>query len=166
MKLWLFLKVLLFSVFVPGTVAFYLPYRILNATGSPAWNSSAWRLPALLLIAAGASIYLRCAWDFAATGAGTPAPIDAPKRLVVAGLYRYTRNPMYLGVGSVILGAAWFFGSLVLLGYLAVVLLTVNAFVLLYEEPTLKSRFGADYDAYCKAVPRWFVRLHPWNAGR
>lgn len=163
MRLWLFVKVLLFTVFVPGMVAVYGPYRILRASGAFVWHPSAAGIPAMLLLAIGAMVYLRCAWDFAVKGAGTPAPVDAPKRLVVAGLYRYTRNPMYLGVGSIILGAGWLFGSMTLLGYMAIVFLIINAFVLFYEEPTLQARFGAEYDAYRKNVPRWFVRLHPWE---
>ena len=125
-------------------------------------STSMGAIPPLLLFIVGAVVYLRCAWDFAVTGGGTPAPVDAPKRLVVTGIYRHTRNPMYLGVGAAVVGEAWMFRSLVLLVYFAIIFTVINCFVLFYEEPTLKARFGADYEAYKKAVPRWFVRMKPW----
>lgn len=164
-KAWLFVKVLIFTVFVPGAVAGYGPYRVLMRQGGlPPWHLAAGTLPPLLLVLMGAVVYLRCAWDFAVAGGGTPAPVDAPKRLVIAGIYRHTRNPMYLGVGAAILGEAWMFRSQALLVYFAIFFAIINGFVIFYEEPTLKARFGADYEAYKNAVPRWFIRVKPWKS--
>jgi protein-S-isoprenylcysteine O-methyltransferase Ste14 len=113
------------------------------------------RFLGLLPILLGIAIYLWCAWDFTFTGRGTPAPIDPPKELVVRGLYRYTRNPMYVGVLSILLGEALIFGSKRLFEYTAVVFGFFYLFVLLYEEPILRQKFGESYQAYCRAVPRW-----------
>ncbi|HEY1483034.1 MAG TPA: isoprenylcysteine carboxylmethyltransferase family protein [Candidatus Acidoferrum sp.] len=110
-----------------------------------------------LLLLLGLSVYLWCAWDFAVKGLGTPAPIDAPKNLVVQGLYRYTRNPMYVGVAAMIAGQAIYRGSVAVALYLGVVVILFNLFVLFYEEPTLRRQFGEQYNNYCRAVPRWFL---------
>jgi protein-S-isoprenylcysteine O-methyltransferase Ste14 len=110
-----------------------------------------------LLLLLGLSVYLWCAWDFAVKGLGTPAPIDAPKNLVIQGLYRYTRNPMYVGVAAMIAGQAIYRGSIAMALYLGVVVILFNLFVLFYEEPTLRRQFGEQYINYCRAVPRWFL---------
>lgn len=151
----LFLKNLVFTLVIPGTVAVYLPWLIAGdkATGSVA--AAAMALPLLL---AGGAIYLWCLWDFAVFGRGTPAPIDAPKRLVVRGLYRHTRNPMYVGVLTMILGWAVFFQALDLVLYALVVGAVFHLFVVLYEEPHLRRLFGADYEDYCSRVGRWLPK--------
>lgn len=100
-----------------------------------------------------------CFWDFLAKGKGTPAPMDPPKELVVSGLYKYVRNPMYVGVLFVILGHFLWFGFWNLLIYAALVLLAFHSFVIFYEEPNLKQRFGAAYEEYLKRVPRWIPRF-------
>lgn len=152
----LFLKNLLFTVIVPGTVAVIVP--IWMAGGCAALRATP-RGPGPLLAAplllAGAAIYLGCVWDFATKGRGTPAPIDAPKRLVVAGLYRYVRNPMYLGVLSLIGGWALFFRSWVIFLYGCALGLAFHLFVIFYEEPHLRAVFGSSYERYCRAVRRW-----------
>jgi protein-S-isoprenylcysteine O-methyltransferase Ste14 len=102
---------------------------------------------------------------FVMEGLGTPAPIAAPDRLVIGGVYRYVRNPMYVAVVAAIVGQALLFGQLGLLIYAVAVWLLVAAFVHLYEEPTLTRRFGADYEAYRRAVPAWWPRLRPWVPG-
>jgi protein-S-isoprenylcysteine O-methyltransferase Ste14 len=102
---------------------------------------------------------LWCAWDFTFAGRGTPAPIDPPKELVVQGLYRYVRNPMYVGILSILLGEALLFASWSLFGYAAVVFILFFLFVVLYEEPILMRKFGESYLQYCKNVPRWI----PWR---
>jgi len=107
----------------------------------------------------GASIYLWCAWDFTFAGRGTPAPIDPPKELVVRGLYRYVRNPMYVGVVSILFGEALFFESRTLFEYAAIVFIFFYLFVVLYEEPILTRKFGESYRNYCKTIPRWI----PWS---
>jgi protein-S-isoprenylcysteine O-methyltransferase Ste14 len=113
----------------------------------------------LLPIVFGALVYLWCAWDFVFAGKGTPAPIDPPRALVVRGLYRKVRNPMYVGVMSILVGEAVIFESWKLLGCGAVFGLAAHLFVVFYEEPTLKKKFGTAYEEYCQAVPRWIPRL-------
>ena len=108
----------------------------------------------LLLI--GTAIYLCCLWDFATTGRGTPAPIDPPKELVVRGLYRTVRNPMYVGVLLVIAGWVVLIQTWALVAYASVMWLLFHGFVVLVEEPMLRRRFGAAYDAYCRKVRRWW----------
>jgi protein-S-isoprenylcysteine O-methyltransferase Ste14 len=130
MPLWI--KNILFSVVVPGTVAAYLPLLIVRSRPVGSFGAI---LLGSCLVAAGAAIFLWCVWDFATFGRGTPAPIDPPKKLVVRGLYRYTHNPMYVGVLTAIFGWAIMFQSLALLLYAVAVWTFVHAFILLYEEP-------------------------------
>lgn len=151
------LKTLIFTVFVPGTVTVAIPYWLLPAGAE--FSLAGWRLIGLVPIALGAVFYLRCAWDFASVGRGTPAPIDPPKVLVVRRLYRLVRNPMYVGVLLILFGEAVVFASRVLVRYALVVWLLFHLFVIIYEEPTLKEKFGAAYEDYCKAVPRWIPAL-------
>lgn len=152
----LLLKNLLFTVVVPGTVAIYLP--LLVAESRPV-ATGAVLAAALLLFAVGASVYAWCVWNFASFGRGTPAPIDAPKHLVVRGLYRYTRNPMYVGVLTFILGWVVLFRSLDVLLYALAVATCFHLFVLLYEERHLKQVFPDEYADYCGHVGRWLPRL-------
>ncbi len=154
------LKTLIFTVLVPGTVAVLLPYRLAS---SPAARGSlplgSLRYFGFVLIVAGALIYLWCAWDFTFAGKGTPAPLDPPKELVVRGLYKHVRNPMYIGVLSLVLGQAVWFEAVTLFAYAGLVFLLFNAFVFFYEEPALKRKFGDSYKRYCQTVPRWLPRL-------
>lgn len=108
---------------------------------------------------AGGTLAVWCVLTFAFVGKGTPAPFDPPRRLVIAGPYRYVRNPMYIGAGLALGGAAVFYGSLTLLGYAALFLVATHVFVVLYEEPTLARLFGEEYHAYRDAVRRWWPRL-------
>ncbi len=157
----LFLKNLLFTLVVPGTVAIYLP--LLIARGRIASSNTGLLVIGPFLIVLGAGIYVWCVWDFASIGRGTPLPVDAPRRLIVRGLYRYSRNPMYLGVLLVVLGWSAVFASPQLLIYAMGVGLAVHLFVVFYEEHALLRSFGRDYEAYRKSVPRWIPRLrrHP-----
>ncbi|MBI5963265.1 MAG: isoprenylcysteine carboxylmethyltransferase family protein [Chloroflexi bacterium] len=107
----------------------------------------------------GSIAILWCFWDFVQKGKGTPAPIDPPKELVASGLYRYVRNPMYVGVLSVIFGHILWFGHWSLLIYAFVIFTAFHLFVTLYEEPNLKRRFGASYEEYLRKVPRWIPRV-------
>ncbi len=154
-----YVKTLLFTVLVPGTVAGLVPYWIRGAMGA-APAGPLLRALALVLALAGLSIYSWCAFDFA-RAAGTPAPIDPPKELVARGLYRYCRNPMYIGVLSLIAAQALYFASPGTLLYAALLFLGFHSFVLLYEEPTLARSFGAAYQRYLASVPRWIPRLRP-----
>ena len=113
-----------------------------------------------LLIAAGIALYFACAfWGFALRGKGTPLPIDPPKKLVVEGPYGLVRNPMYWSVTSVMLGEAAVFHSVALAELAVAFFAGVNVFVLLYEEPALRRKFGAEYEEYCRRVPRWLPRI-------
>jgi protein-S-isoprenylcysteine O-methyltransferase Ste14 len=147
-----FAKNLLFSVLVPGTVGVIVPVWAFEHP--PAQVSVAAILGGLALII-GASMYAWCVWDFAVVGHGTPAPIDPPRNLVVRGLYKYTRNPMYVGVLCIIVAWALLFRSMTLAIYGASVAASFHLFVRLYEEPHLKKVFGASYEHYCSEVRRW-----------
>ncbi len=151
----LFFKNLVFTVFVPGTVAVLVPYRIVSRAGPGLVFDLSRLLWSAPLFALGAGIYFWCLWDFAVTGRGTPAPIDPPTHLVVRGLYRYVRNPMYLGVLLVVAGWAVYSRSAGVVQYGLAVWVVAHLFVLLVEEPMLRHRFGVSYEAYCRAVRRW-----------
>jgi protein-S-isoprenylcysteine O-methyltransferase Ste14 len=152
----LLLKNLLFTSVVPGTVAVYVPLLIVQDCSAASGLLFA---IALAVLALGSAIYAWCVWDFATFGRGTPAPIDAPKRLVVRGLYRYTRNPMYVGVLLVILGWAVLFRARALVLYALSVGTCFHLFIVLYEERHLQKEFGAEYAAYRRRVGRWLPRF-------
>ncbi len=148
----LLLKNLLFTLLVPGTVAVYVPL-LMARNRSPAAGAAL--VIAIALLTVGGAIYAWCVVDFATFGRGTPFPADAPGRLVVRGLYRYTRNPMYVGVLTVILGWAVFYRSAEHACYAVAIALCFQLFIILYEEPHLRRTFGPEYDEYCGKVPRW-----------
>jgi protein-S-isoprenylcysteine O-methyltransferase Ste14 len=152
-----------FLVVAPGVVAGLVPWLL---TG---WELEAplsgWlpvRVLGVALIVAGGVVLLDAFARFVREGLGTPAPVAPTAHLVVGGLYRYVRNPMYLAVGSIIVGEALLLGQLILLPYAALFGLAVWAFVRWYEEPTLRQQFGAEYDEYERAVPGWWPRRSPW----
>lgn len=150
-------KTLVFTVFVPGTVAGYIPWRLRPTGGAATTGAEEWA--AIGVITLGVAIYLYTAfWGFALIGGGTPAPIAPTKILVVRGLHHFVRNPMYIGVGLVIAGQAWLFHSGHIAVYLVCVLVIVHLFVVFYEEPTLHKQFGEEYDRYRASVPRWIPR--------
>jgi protein-S-isoprenylcysteine O-methyltransferase Ste14 len=153
------LKTLIFTIVVPGTVTVLVPRWILASEEPNTLPLGAVRILGAHLLLVGAVVYLRCAWDFAVAGRGTPAPLDPPRELVARGLYRYVRNPMYVGILAILVGEALFFGSRRLLVYAAVAALFFNLFVLFYEEPALRRQFGKSYERYRKEVPRWIPRL-------
>jgi protein-S-isoprenylcysteine O-methyltransferase Ste14 len=151
------LKTLVFTVFVPGTVAGYVPWR-LRRDAAPVTGVEEWA--AITVIVVGIAIYLHTAfWGFALIGGGTPAPIAPTKTLVVRGLHRFVRNPMYLGVALIIGGQAWLFHSRHIAIYLACFWVIAHLFVLVYEEPTLRRQFGEEYERYRASVPRWIPRI-------
>lgn len=153
------LKALIFIVIVPGTATVLGPYLLLKATvpGQHLEPGSPWVL-GLIPIVLGAAIYLWCARDFVRVGRGTPSPTDPPRELIVRGLYRFVRNPMYIGVLLVLLGEAMLFHSWALLLYSTGFIAFFHLFVVLYEEPTLRRKFGKSYEQYLGTVSRWIPR--------
>jgi protein-S-isoprenylcysteine O-methyltransferase Ste14 len=147
----------LFFALAPGVAAGCVPWLL---TG---WQGHHWWLPAqvagAVLILAGVPILVHAFVRFVVEGLGTPAPVAPPVHLVVGGLYRYVRNPMYVAVAATIVGQALLLGRVVLFVWAAVFALAVWSFVRFYEEPTLHRRFGAEYDEYRRTVPGWWPRL-------
>ena len=154
----------LFLLLVPGTVAGLVPWLISSWKFEPPLLRIEWtRWLGVALIAAGAPALLDSFARFALQGLGTPAPVLPTERLVVTGLYRHVRNPMYVGVVTVVLGQGLLIGSPRVLGYGIVLWLIFHLFVLGYEEPTLRRSFGVEYDHFCRNVPRWIPRLRRWR---
>ncbi|MEU8796057.1 isoprenylcysteine carboxylmethyltransferase family protein [Spirillospora sp. NPDC048819] len=152
-----------FVVLAPGVVAGAIPWWLTGWDAGPRLAfEPVWQTVAIILISAGSAVLLHAIVRFVVEGAGTPAPMGPTDHLVVGGLYRYVRNPMYVAVTAVILGQALLLNRPVLLLY-GLAAWTVNAaFVRWYEEPALSRRFGAEYDAYRTSVPAWLPRLRPW----
>ena len=151
------LRSFLFLLVAPGMVAGYIPLALLRE--GPRMQTGLFTYLAFPLWIMGGLILLWSFWNFLAQGRGTPAPIDPPKELVAVGFYRYVRNPMYVAVLAVIIGHFLWFGYWNLLIYAVIVFVAFHAFVTYYEEPNLKRKFGAAYEAYLKKVPRWIPRL-------
>ena len=153
------LRSLLYTIVIPGTVTVLVPYLIVSGNGerSPQqWGLlQVLGLAAMAAMALGATVLLRCIWEFMVTGRGTLLPVDLPIQLVVRGLYRYVRNPMYLGAFILLLGEAALFESFPVLLYAVAWLMIINLSVLLCEEPVLHRRFGDFYERYAAAVRRW-----------
>lgn len=128
-------------------------------------GAARWRWLAAIPSVLGFAVALRCVWDFGWTGRGTPAPFAPPQRLVVVGFYGYVRNPMYVGFSAGWIGLWVIFGHpyAVLIATAAAVALGVHLFVVFYEEPTLRGKFGTDYEEYCRNVHRWLPRVKRWN---
>ena len=156
----LIVKTLVFLVLVPGTVTVVLPYMIvknsqLGTIIQPLFPHNLGLIPML----AGLAVCLWCFWDFIDKGEGTPSPFDPTIRLVVKGLYRYVRNPMYIGIVLVIFGEAIICSSVPLILYSIILFVFFHISVVYYEEPKLRSEFGEKYDNYLISVPRWIVRF-------
>ena len=152
----------IFFLLAPGVVVGLIPWLLTRwqvREPLPYWAPV--RVVGGVLLVAGLIALVQAFVRFVVEGFGTPAPIAAPERLVIGGVYRYVRNPMYVAVLAAIVGEALLLGRLSLLIYAAVAWLIVAAFVRFYEEPTLSRRFGADYEAYRRAVPAWWPRLRP-----
>lgn len=153
------LRAIFFTLLMPGTAVVWIP-RMLLARETSRPELGLFRWAGLPLIVAGAAVLLACIVDFARKGRGTLAPIDPPRNLVAAGLYRYVRNPMYVGVVTTLIGEAVFFESKRLAIFAVAAWLIFHLFVVLYEEPHLAGAFGDEYWEYRKAVPRWIPRVH------
>lgn len=155
-NLWLFIRNLAMIILFPGTVTVYIPYRILTPVSFP--GPSVWanyQFAAALLVAIGGAILLKSIWSFARVGSGTLAPFDETRTLVVTGLYRYVRNPMYVGVMLILLAEAWFFLSQRLLMYAGLCFVIANLLIIGYEENRLRHKYGDEFRQYCKHVRRW-----------
>lgn len=158
------LRSLLFLIIAPGTMAGYIPLVLLRK--GPQVETGFFAFLAFPLWLLGGVVLLWSFWNFMVQGRGTPAPIDPPKELVVVGFYHYVRNPMYVGIFLLLIGHFLWFQYVWLLVYLALAFLIVQSFVTLYEEPTLKRKFGAAYENYLKRVPRWIPRFRWRHSGR
>lgn len=137
-----------FLVFIPGRILARVGIQPVDVVGIP-------EIAGLVIAVLGLALALTCILTFAFVGRGTPAPFDPPRTLVIAGPYRFVRNPMYIGAGTALLGAALFYRSLALASYALLFLLITHLFVLLYEEPHLRRVFGQSYEDYLRTVHRW-----------
>lgn len=154
----------LFLIVAPGTVIGLIPWWISKWKVQPMPPGFfVVQLLGVLILAASILVLLEAFARFALRGIGTPAPVLPTQHLVVTGLYRHVRNPMYVAVVSAILGQSMILGNPILVLYAALVWLVSHLFVVIYEEPTLRRKFGAEYAEFCANVPRWVPRLRPWN---
>jgi protein-S-isoprenylcysteine O-methyltransferase Ste14 len=144
-----------FVAVVPGTVVVGMPWWL---TGWRLAGGTLARVAGVALVVASTPLFLSFLSRFVVEGRGTPAPIAPTEHLVVGGPYRWTRNPGYIAVFGMLIGQALLFGSAAVLAYAGLIALAFHTFVLFYEEPTLRRTFGAEYDAYCRRVPRWLPR--------
>ncbi|TYC14534.1 isoprenylcysteine carboxylmethyltransferase family protein [Actinomadura syzygii] len=150
-----------FLALAPGTVAGLVPWLLTK------WNTNSWWLPAralgAVLVVAGGAVLLHSFAKFVFEGRGTPAPVGMPERLVVGGMYRHVRNPMYIALVVAVIGQALLLGRPVLLGYSVVVAALMWVFATFHEAPLLIEQYGEEYERYRSAVPGWVPRLRPWH---
>jgi len=151
------LKTFLFVILVPGSVVAVIPYYLQSSYGK--FYLSRYGLGGPIFVLAGIFVCIRCILDFAFIGHGTPAPIDPPKKLVTRGFYRIVRNPMYIGIGGILLGESIMLGSLILFCYTLTFSILTHLFIVFYEEPTLRKKFGASYEEYYRSIPRWIPKI-------
>ena len=156
---WLSLRSAFWTIAFPGFFAGYVPWRYFGVSQVDFRWTSPPHLIAGLLIALGVTLLLTCIYEFAARGRGTLSPADPPTELVVQGLYRYVRNPMYLSVLTIVAGEIILTRSVVLLWYWLAFFVAANLFVRAYEEPYLRRQFGESYERYVRDVGRWIPRL-------
>jgi protein-S-isoprenylcysteine O-methyltransferase Ste14 len=152
------LRSLLWTLLLPGFFAGYVPWQYFGLKGVRLDYSSPVHVIGVAAIGTGAALLAGCIYEFARRGRGTLSPLDPPRHLVVRGLYRYVRNPMYLSVTMIVLGEVLLTLSTALATYWVIWFITANLFVMGYEEPTLRREFGAEYDEYCRRVGRWVPR--------
>jgi len=155
----LLMRVVTYASLFIGLVLVFLPARLLLWAGvAPPQSLGPVQIGGIVIATAGAVLALWCVGTFVRVGRGTPAPFDPPRRLVVAGPYRFVRNPMYLGAGLAVVGAALSYASWWLSGYLGLLFLASHLFIVFHEEPALERSFGREYREYCEAVGRWVPR--------
>ena len=162
--MWLALRALFWTLLMPGMFGFYLPWLFFGLRDVRIDLSNPRQWPGMLCIGIGTILLLTCIWEFARRGKGTLSPADPPRQLVVSGLYRFVRNPMYLSVTLIVFGEVMVTFSRPLLAYWVIWFAIVNLFVVGYEEPTLRDQFGDEYDRYVRNVGRWIPRLTPWRS--
>ena len=155
----LLFRSLFWTVLMPGMIAGYIPWRFFGLRETKVDGSDPLQWIALASIGLGAALLTACIVEFAQRGRGTLSPVDPPRQLVVRGLYRYVRNPMYLAVTMILLGEALLLGSSDLVIYWAAFFLAANLFIIGYEEPYLRRHFGASYADYTRRVRRWIPRF-------
>jgi protein-S-isoprenylcysteine O-methyltransferase Ste14 len=152
-----------FFVLAPGVMAGLIPWALTGWDARHTWPVL--RVLGAVLIAAGVVVLVQAFVRFVVEGMGTPAPVAPTEHLVVGGLYRHVRNPMYMAVTAIIAGQALVLGRPALLLYAAAFVAVTSAFARWYEEPALRQQFGAEYEAYRRAVPGWWPRRQPWHPG-
>ena len=159
MNIFVLVRAISYAALFIGFVLVYLPNRFLSWSGivTPA-TTGAPQVAGMIMVTIGTVIALWCVFTFVFIGKGTPAPFDPPRKLVIRGPYRFVRNPMYIGAGMTLAGAALYCESLSLFIYTGVFFLITHLFVVLYEEPTLRRTFGDEYEAYCGRVRRWMPK--------
>jgi protein-S-isoprenylcysteine O-methyltransferase Ste14 len=153
----------LFFIAAPCVVAGLVPWLLTDRYGLPLSSAPGFVLVGSVLIVAAIALLVHSFARFALEGLGTPAPIAPTERLVIGGIYRHVRNPMYVAVLSIILGQALLFSSWSVVAYAVIGAIVMGSFVKLYEEPTLARRYGAEYETYRRNVPGWLPRLTPWR---
>ena len=162
--MWLALRALFWTLLMPGMFGFYLPWLLFGLRDVRIDITDPRHWLGMLCIGVGTILLLTCIWEFARRGKGTLSPADPPRQLVVSGLYRFVRNPMYMSVTLIVFGEVLLTFSRPLLAYWVIWFAIVNLFVVGYEEPTLRDQFGDQYDRYVRNVGRWIPRLTPWRS--
>lgn len=157
--MFIFVRAITYATLFIGLVLIYIPAYLLSWSGiiRPAAIETP-QIAGMMISTGGAGIALWCIYTFVSIGRGTPAPFDPPRRLVIQGPYHLVRNPMYIGAGFALGGAALFYQSLLLLSYTGVFLFVTHLLIIGYEEPTLRRTFGQEYEAYCQEVNRWWPK--------
>jgi len=154
------IRALTYATFFIGFFLVFLPARVLEISGvARPQRIGPTEMVGATVTVVGGILALWCVVAFALVGRGTPAPFDAPRRLVTVGPYRWVRNPMYIGAGSALAGAALFYRSLPLLAYVLIFAVVTHGFVVWYEEPALRRLFGEEYEVYRRRVRRWWPGL-------
>ena len=162
---WLAVRSLIWTLLLPGVVAGYLPWRFFGLSEANPQLRNPVDVLGLVAMAIGVVLLGACILEFGRSGRGTLAPLDPPKELVVEGLYRFVRNPMYLSVVTILIGECLLTRSLPMLEFTAGWLVVVNLFVIGYEEPTLRREFGDSYQRYVRRVGRWIPSMRPRDPG-
>ncbi len=157
-RIWLALRSIAWTALLPGFFAGFVPWRYFGLAHVQLTLRNPIHVLGLMGIGVGVMLLASCIWQFAYSGRGTLAPVDPPRQLVVRGPYRFVRNPMYAAVTAIVLGEVLLTRSVALLTYWAIWFAFVNLFVIGYEEPTLRRRFGASYERYTRTVGRWIPR--------